>query len=188
MSQNPETIHQLMMVFSPRGTPDGYHRQHGFGSNTFKWVKDDSTFVYVKVHVRRMEGVQVRILSLSAVFETSLKFLDLRPSRTHERFSSLGKTPNIIPSSYTRQSRTQPSLNGKCSSWVLSVCLHISRLLNRKQQTMTETQANTTHRHIAFDATKIWPQGANEFPLQEIGKLVLNENPNNYFDEIEQVW
>lgn len=57
-----------MMIFSDRGTPDGFHRQHGFSANTFKFVKEDNTFVYVKIHVKRTEGVQVRILSLSLNF------------------------------------------------------------------------------------------------------------------------
>jgi catalase len=36
-----------------------------------------------------------------------------------------------------------------------------------------------------FDLTKIWPQ--DEFPLIPVGKLVLNENPSNYFAEVEQI-
>ena len=36
-----------------------------------------------------------------------------------------------------------------------------------------------------LDATKIWPQ--DEVPLQRIGKLVLNRNPDNFFAETEQV-
>ena len=51
---------------------------------------------------------------------------------------------------------------------------------------MTPAQAMSAEwHHIAFDVTKIWQHCT--FPLREIGKLVLNENPTNYFDEIEQV-
>jgi catalase len=35
-----------------------------------------------------------------------------------------------------------------------------------------------------FDLTKIWPH--KEYPLMDAGELVLNENPKNYFNEIEQ--
>lgn len=35
-----------------------------------------------------------------------------------------------------------------------------------------------------FDLTKIWPQ--KNFPLIEVGKITLNENPSNYFAQIEQ--
>ncbi|VVN33089.1 Catalase [Pseudomonas fluorescens] len=50
-------------------------------------------------------------------------------------------------------------------------------------QTMTEEQART-HRHNPFDLTKVWPHG--EFPLQEVGILQLNRNPENHFAEVEQ--
>lgn len=49
---------------------------------------------------------------------------------------------------------------------------------------MTPEQAEK-FRYNVLDLTKIWPHG--EFPLRPIGKLVLNENPQNYFAEIEQV-
>lgn len=49
---------------------------------------------------------------------------------------------------------------------------------------MTPEQAEN-FRYNIFDLTKIWPH--TEYPLRPIGKLVLNENPQNYFAEIEQV-
>jgi len=52
------------------------------------------------------------------------------------------------------------------------------------QQTMTPEQAER-FRYNILDLTKVWPHA--EFPLRPIGKLVLNENPQNYFAEIEQV-
>jgi catalase len=35
-----------------------------------------------------------------------------------------------------------------------------------------------------FDITKVWPH--KEVPLIQIGKLVLDRNPSNYFAEVEQ--
>jgi len=35
-----------------------------------------------------------------------------------------------------------------------------------------------------FDLTKVWPQG--EYPLIEIGRMVLDRNPENFFAQIEQ--
>ncbi|KAF8907809.1 catalase [Mucidula mucida] len=52
LSQNPESVHQIMILFSDRGTPDGYHQQHGYSGHTFKWLKDDGSFVYTQVHCR----------------------------------------------------------------------------------------------------------------------------------------
>ena len=56
--------------------------------------------------------------------------------------------------------------------------------LTKFKQTMTPEQAEN-FRYNIFDLTKIWPH--TEYPLRPIGKLVLNENPQNYFAEIEQV-
>lgn len=39
-------------------------------------------------------------------------------------------------------------------------------------------------RYNILDLTKVWPH--EDFPLREFGKIVLNENPKNYFAEIEQ--
>jgi len=35
-----------------------------------------------------------------------------------------------------------------------------------------------------FDVTKVWPR--NRFPMEEIGRLVLNKNPENYHRDVEQ--
>ena len=49
---------------------------------------------------------------------------------------------------------------------------------------MTPEQAEK-FRYNILDLTKVWPH--SEFPLRPIGKMVLNENPLNYFAEVEQV-
>ena len=36
-----------------------------------------------------------------------------------------------------------------------------------------------------FDLTKIWSH--KDYPLIEVGKLVFNRNPKNYFAEVEQL-
>mmetsp|Transcript_3235 Transcript_3235/g.4455 ORF Transcript_3235/g.4455 Transcript_3235/m.4455 type:complete len:526 (+) Transcript_3235:62-1639(+) len=36
-----------------------------------------------------------------------------------------------------------------------------------------------------FDVTKVWPQGS--YPLIEVGRMVLDRNPANYFAEVEQI-
>lgn len=35
-----------------------------------------------------------------------------------------------------------------------------------------------------FDVTKVWPR--TQFPMQEVGRLVLNKNPDNYHRDVEQ--
>lgn len=56
LSQNPESIHQIMILFSDRGTPDGYHQMHGYSGHAFKWFKADGTFVYTQLHLRADGG------------------------------------------------------------------------------------------------------------------------------------
>ncbi|ASS75211.1 catalase [Tumebacillus algifaecis] len=36
-----------------------------------------------------------------------------------------------------------------------------------------------------LDPTKLWPQ--DQFPFRKVGKMVLNKNPEDYFNEVEQV-
>jgi len=50
-------------------------------------------------------------------------------------------------------------------------------------QIMTPEQAKD-YRWDIFDITKVWPHG--DFPLVEIGRMVLNRNPENYFADVEQ--
>lgn len=52
-----------------------------------------------------------------------------------------------------------------------------------KIQVMTEEQART-YQFNPFDLTKTWSQ--KEFPLIDVGEMELNENPRNFFAEVEQ--
>ncbi|XP_043473015.1 catalase-like [Leptopilina heterotoma] len=61
---------------------------------------------------------------------------------------------------------------GKFPAWTLYI------------QVMTQKQADI-FKWNPFDLTKIWPH--KEFPLIPVGKLVLNENPANYFQDVEQM-
>ncbi|WP_082235648.1 catalase KatA [Halobacillus massiliensis] len=41
-----------------------------------------------------------------------------------------------------------------------------------------------TYRFDPFDVTKVWSQ--KDYPLIEVGRMVLDQNPENYFAEVEQ--
>ena len=41
-----------------------------------------------------------------------------------------------------------------------------------------------TYRFDPFDVTKVWSQ--KDYPLIEVGRMILNRNPENYFAEVEQ--
>jgi catalase len=51
-------------------------------------------------------------------------------------------------------------------------------------QIMPIEDANT-YRFDPFDVTKVWSQ--KDYPLIEVGNMVLDRNPDNYFAEVEQV-
>lgn len=50
-------------------------------------------------------------------------------------------------------------------------------------QIMPERDAETYHLN-PFDLTKVWPH--RDYPLIEVGEMILNRNPENYFAEVEQ--
>ena len=50
-------------------------------------------------------------------------------------------------------------------------------------QIMPVAQA-ASYRFNPFDLTKVWLHG--DYPLNEVGTMVLNRNPDNYFAEVEQ--
>ncbi|GJC95626.1 catalase [Colletotrichum higginsianum] len=52
----PECIHQLMHLFSDRGTPYSYRHMNGYSGHTHKWTKPDGSFVYVQIHLKTDQG------------------------------------------------------------------------------------------------------------------------------------
>ncbi|HRY32176.1 MAG TPA: catalase [Bacteroidales bacterium] len=55
-SLNPESLHQVMILFSNRGTPDGYRFMNGYGSHTFSMINADNERVWVKFHFKTLQG------------------------------------------------------------------------------------------------------------------------------------
>jgi catalase len=57
-SLNPESLHQVMILMSDRGTPFSYRNMHGFGSHTFSLFNNKNERVWVKFHFVTMQGVK----------------------------------------------------------------------------------------------------------------------------------
>ncbi len=53
----PEALHQVTIVMSDRGIPNGYRFMHGFGSHTFSFVNAEGTRHWVKFHFRCHQGI-----------------------------------------------------------------------------------------------------------------------------------
>src|SRR4051794_24278727 len=58
ISQTPESMHMVTLVFSPRGIPASYRTMQGFGVNTYKWVNEAGETVLVKYHWQPKQGVK----------------------------------------------------------------------------------------------------------------------------------
>jgi len=67
-SHAPESLHQVTMLFSDRGTPDGYRHMDGFGSHTFSLINAAGERVWVKWHFKTQQGIR----NLSAAEATRL--------------------------------------------------------------------------------------------------------------------
>jgi catalase len=57
-SKAPESLHQVTILFSDRGTPDGYRHMDGFGSHTYSLVNDAGERVWVKWHFKTLQGIK----------------------------------------------------------------------------------------------------------------------------------
>eukprot|EP00045_Choanoeca_perplexa_P017732 m.264044 g.264044 ORF g.264044 m.264044 type:complete len:496 (+) comp17617_c0_seq1:39-1526(+) len=57
-SQAPESIHQVLILFSDRGIPKDYRHMHGYGSHTFSMINDDNERVWIKWHFRTQQGYE----------------------------------------------------------------------------------------------------------------------------------
>jgi len=57
-SHAPESLHQVTILFSDRGTPDGYRHMDGFGSHTFSLINAAGERVWVKWHFKTQQGIR----------------------------------------------------------------------------------------------------------------------------------
>ncbi len=145
-SLSPETMHQLTILFSDRGTPRSYRHMDGFSSHTFSWINAANERFWVKYHFKTRQGIQ---------------------NFTAEQAVTMG---GIDPDHATRDLFASIE-DGDFPAWTVSV------------QIMPEAEADD-YRINPFDLTKVWPHA--DYPLIEIGELVLNRNPENFFAETEQ--
>ena len=146
LSLTPESIHQVTILFTDRGTPKDYRHMDGFGTNTFMWYNKNNDYVWIKYHFKTDQGNET--LTADEAIELKGKEAD---HATMDLFNAIE--------------------SGEFPTWTVYV------------QIMTPDQAQD-YQFDPFDATKVWYH--EDFPLIPLGKIVLNRNPENYFDEVEQ--
>jgi catalase len=69
ISQTPESMHMLSVVFGPRGIPASYRTMQGFGVNTYKWVNADGETRLIKYHWLPKQGVKSWTAADAAVMQ-----------------------------------------------------------------------------------------------------------------------
>src|SRR6202000_1428058 len=57
-SLNPESLHQVIILMSDRGTPYGYRHMDGFGSHTFSMINAKNERFWVKFHFKTQQGIK----------------------------------------------------------------------------------------------------------------------------------
>nr|WP_307992744.1 catalase [uncultured Niameybacter sp.] len=146
LSLTPESLHQVMRLFSNLGTPKSPRFMDGFGSHTFMWYNKDKEYVWVKYHFLTDQGIE--------------NFTGA------EAEQMAGVNPD-----YSTQDLFDAIERGDYPSWSVYV------------QIMTPEEAKS-YPVNPFDVTKTWYE--KDHPLIPLGKMVLNRNPINFFEEVEQ--
>jgi catalase len=57
-SLSPESLHQVTILFSDRGTPYGYRHMDGFSSHTYSLINAKNELFYVKWHFKTKQGIK----------------------------------------------------------------------------------------------------------------------------------
>jgi catalase len=57
-SQNPEAIHQVLILMGDRGIPDGYRFMHGYAGHTLKLINKSGEWVYAQFHMKSKQGIK----------------------------------------------------------------------------------------------------------------------------------
>ncbi len=142
----PEAFHQVTIVMSERGIPDGFRHMHGFGSHAFSLINAQGERIWCKFHWVCQQGI--RNLTDAQAAAVIAEDRDSSGTDLHRAIAQ-----------------------GNFPKWKLCI------------QVMTDEEA-AAFPFNPFDLTKVWPHG--DFPLIEVGEMVLNRNPQNYFAEVEQ--
>ena len=145
-SLSPESLHQVTILFSDRGTPDGYRHMNGYSSHTFSLINANQELFYVKWHFKTKQGI---------------KNLDAKKAQ-----ELAGSDPD-----YAQRDLFHAIETGDFPRWSVNI------------QVMPENETQNFE-YNPFDLTKVWPHG--RYPLIEVGELVLDRNPENYFADVEQ--
>lgn len=58
LSLTPESIHQVTILFSDRGTPRSYRHMNGYTSHTYMWYNAKGEYSWIKLHFKTEQKIQ----------------------------------------------------------------------------------------------------------------------------------
>ncbi len=58
LSLTPESIHQVTILFSDRGTPASFRNMNGYSSHTYKWYNEKGEYFWVQYHFKTDQGIR----------------------------------------------------------------------------------------------------------------------------------
>ena len=58
LSLTPESIHQVTILFSDRGTPATFRNMNGYSSHTYKWYNAKGDYFWVQYHFKTDQGIK----------------------------------------------------------------------------------------------------------------------------------
>ena len=145
-SLHPESLHEVTILFSDRGIPDGYRHMDGFGSHTFSMQNSVGERCFVKYHFKTQQGIR-----------------NLAPARA---LQLAGTDPD-----HSQRDLFEAIERGEFPRWSMEI------------QVMPEADA-ATYKINPFDVTKVWSH--KDYPRIRVGEITLNQNPANYFADVEQ--
>jgi catalase len=58
LSLTPESIHQVTILFSDRGTPATFRNMNGYSSHTYKWYNAAGEYFWVQYHFKTDQGIK----------------------------------------------------------------------------------------------------------------------------------
>lgn len=58
LSLTPESIHQVTILFSDRGTPKTFRNMNGYSSHTYMWYNSKGEHVWVQYHFKTEQGIE----------------------------------------------------------------------------------------------------------------------------------
>ncbi len=91
LSLTPESIHQVTILFSDRGTPQGFRNMNGYGGHSYMWYNDTGEYWWVKIHFKTDQGID------NLTLDESTKLAGTDPDHaTRDLYNSIaaGKPPS----------------------------------------------------------------------------------------------